>query len=106
MTYEQFISILNLYEKVSNELSELHDIGFDFFEGKYELSNSFYNLIDVFFNIHYNKEGYDWINWFIFETDYGKKTELTAKDENGEKICYSHESLYNFIEKNYKINDK
>jgi hypothetical protein len=106
MKYEEFNYIIMLYKKTSEEFSNLHDIGFDFFEGKYKLSESFYNLVSKIFEIHYDDLGIDMINWFIFETNYGMN-DLKAYDKDKNLICYSLESLYNYIEENHKkINDK
>lgn len=106
MKYEDFKYIIELYKKTSEEFSELHDIGIDFFEGKYKLSESFYYLTFKTFELFYNDEGVDMISWFIFETEYGTK-DLTATDKDGNRICYDIESLYNYIESYCKIvNDK
>lgn len=102
MKYNDFLYVMNLYKKVSDQFSELHDIGIDFFEGKYKLSEDFYYLLNKLFETHYNEHGVDMINWFIFESKYGTNN-LIATDENGDKICYSIESLHNYIEKNHKL---
>lgn len=102
MKLEDFKYIIELYKKTSEEFSELHDMGFDFFEGKYKISESFYYLTLKSFELFYNDVGINWIDWFIFESKYGTNN-LIAKDEKGDKICYDIESLYNYIEKNHKI---
>jgi len=98
MEYKDFKYIIDLYKKTSEELSELHDIGIDFFEGKYKLSESFYYMTNKLFETHYDDNGVDMINWFIFESEYGTN-DLKAKDENGNIICDTIESLYNYVEK-------
>jgi len=44
MEYSTFLKLLLTYKKVSEDLSQLHDIGIDFFEGKYRLSDLTYSL--------------------------------------------------------------
>jgi hypothetical protein len=123
MEYKYFLELLMTYKKTSEEISELYDIGVDLLEGKYKLSDRFYSMLQICLNSHYTKEGVEWVEWFIFENDYGQKdwssipkfNEETgkveiiddpaqaygAKDENGNIICYSYESLWEFI-KQYK----
>ena len=49
MEYGEFLSILLPYKKFQEETSELNSIGFDFFEGKYQLADSVYKLFQNFF---------------------------------------------------------
>jgi hypothetical protein len=102
MKLEDFTYLLELFKKTSDEFSELHDIGFDFFEGKYKLSDSFYFMLIKTLSLFYTKDGIEWIEWFMLEADYGTN-DLKAKDENGNPICYSIESLYNHVEQNHKL---
>ncbi len=76
---------------------------------------------------YFTEEGIDWINWFIYENEWGTKDwsklptidGLTgkiileeypmkaygAKDENGNPICFSFESTYEYV-KQYLKNKK
>lgn len=123
MEYSGFIKLLMTYKKSCEELSELHDIGIDLFEGKYKISDKLYSLLKITLDSHYNEKGVEWVEWFIFENDYGQKDWTSipkfnketgkieenndpidaygAKDENGDPICYSYDSLWEFI-KQYK----
>lgn len=99
------------YQKLSRDFSELHDIGIDFFEGKYKLSELTYSLFLSTFESHYTKEGIEWINWFVFDADWGLKdfnkrssiAEWGANNAEGNPIAYSFESLWELLEKDYKI---
>jgi hypothetical protein len=123
MEYKEFLTNIMTYKKLMEDISELYDIGFDFFEGKYKLSTHIENLMINTFNSHYTKEGVEWVEWFIYEADYGMKDFSStpsyeknengefvlvngngeirwgARDENEEPICYSYESLYEYIKK-------
>ena len=125
MKLDHFEKILNEYRKSQNTLSELHSIGFDLFEGKYKLDGSIYELFMASLDSHYTEVGVDWVTWFIFENDWGEKewnhiplykrnedgvmlmdTETVrhgATDEDGNPICYDIKSLWEFIEKDYKL---
>lgn len=114
MEYKDFLSLLMTYKKLTDDLSELHDIGFNFFEGKYRLMYHVEQIFETAISLHYTEAGVDWINWFIYENEYGQKDwtvydskgdkfKHPATDENGNPICYSFESLWNYIEEHHKI---
>jgi hypothetical protein len=102
MNINDFKNILENYKNFSNKISELHDLGFDFHEGKYKLMSDVEKMLDIILSIHYNEHGIDWINWFIYETNYGER-KLEAWDENKNLICQDLESLHEYIEKHHKI---
>lgn len=125
MKLENFEKILNEYRKSQNMISELYSIGFDLLEGKYKLDESIYNLFIASLDSHYTDIGVDWVIWFIFENEWGERewnnlplykrnedgvmildTETTrhgANDEHGNPICYDIKSLWECIEKDYKL---
>jgi len=100
MQQKEFKKLLKRYKALSNKLSKLHDIGFDFYEGKFELMSDIEKMFDISIESHYNEKGVDWINWFVYENDYGKN-KLEAKDGD-ELICYDIKSLHEYIEKHHK----
>ena len=126
MTYPHFIQILLAYKKFWEDISSLYDLGFDLMEGKYNLTHPFDLMLEASIESHYGKDGMDWVSWFIHESDYGQRdwsqsdtyetkedgtSELVYKkgevrfgahDENGNPICYSYESLWEYLEKEHK----
>jgi hypothetical protein len=126
MTYAHFIQILLACKKFWEDISSLHDLGFDLMEGKYNLTHPFGLMLQASIESHYGKDGWDWVSWFIYESDYGQRDwsqsdtysikedgtrELVHKegedrfgayDENGNPICYSFESLWEYLEKEQK----
>ncbi len=125
MKYPNFLNSMLTYKKLSEDLSELHSIGIDFFEGKYKLSELSYSLFQSSFKSHYTEEGIEWIDWFIFEADWGQKdfskTPVYIPDHNGDftrpdlkeprwgaqkdgkAIAYSYQSLWELLEEDYKL---
>lgn len=101
MQLDELENLLKKYKAVSDNLSELHDIGFDFYEGKFPLMSDMEFIFDLTILSHYNKKGAEWVNWFVYETNYGQK-DMEAKDENDNPICYDVKSLYEYIEKHHK----
>jgi hypothetical protein len=101
MLLKEFENLLEKYKSLSDKISELHDIGFDFYEGKFPLMSDVEKLFDIMISTHYNEKGVDWINWFIYETDYGQK-DMEGRDENNKPICYDIKSLHEYIQKYHK----
>jgi len=86
MTYEKFISLITTYQKFEQDLEKLAGIGFDFYEGKFPLVSYASKMLEEAMLSHYNDFGWDWISWFIWENDYGKK-KLEAWDADGKPIA-------------------
>jgi hypothetical protein len=101
MNKETFIKIITQHQKIFGEFHELNSLGFDFYEGKYKLVDKYDTIFDIMFECAFTDEGVDWIYWFIWENDYGIK-KLKATDENGAPICYSVESLYDYVKQYLK----
>ena len=96
MKFKEFKNLLNKYKKIEKSYSELHDIGMDFYEGKYQLSSLTSEILTISLESHYMDKGVDWIMWFIFETDYGKKD---MKGRDGDvPICYDMKSTWEYCE--------
>jgi hypothetical protein len=127
MKYETFLKAITEYRKGLDMVSDLYSIGFDFMEGKYKISEIFNSQFDCLMESHYNEQGVDWVNWFIFENDFGekdwskyktinKKPEdifksinggkediYGAQDEDGNPIFYSIKSTWEYLEKHNKL---
>ena len=126
MKYKEFKKIIKTHKYGMEMIHVLYELGFDMMEGEFKLSSviddQFYNALNLF----YNDEGVEWINWFIYESNYGKrdftKTPIFEKnkdgvsilsekisdgygahDEDGMPICYSFKSLWEYIEKHHKL---
>jgi hypothetical protein len=92
------------FKRYNEVISEAYDVGLDLLEGKFTTSKNVSDIIESSFISHYGKEGWEWIEWFIYENDYGQRG-MEATD-NGEPICYSYESLFDYLNNNHKINHK
>jgi hypothetical protein len=97
MTLEQFKKLIDLHRQVRKELSELNDMGFDFFEGAFKLSDHFENMMEIVVTTNFGELGWEWVSWFIYETAYQSNKKYEAYDENSELICQDVEGLYNYI---------
>ena len=94
MTYETFL-------KITLELQRQERIVDDLYKSKIDLLefiDPYHGLIHLLIKEIYGEEGVDWWSWFCYENDYGRGT-LEAWDENKNRICYSLESLWEYLEK-------
>ena len=93
MTYETFL-------KVTLELQKQERIVDNLYNNKIDLNefiDPYHGLITLLIKEIYGEEGVDWWSWFCYENDYGQGT-LEAWDENKNRICYSLESLWQYLE--------
>lgn len=122
MKYERFLKITLSLQKQDRVLSNLNDNGVDLVN----FTDPYGIIINELITEIYGKRGADWFNWFCWESDFGQRdwskgdtyrmnedgtSELIHKDgevrfgaydENNNPICYSHESLWEYLEKNCK----
>jgi hypothetical protein len=127
MEYKIFLEAITEYRKGLNMISDLYSIGFDLMEGKYKLSEILDSQFKSFIKSHYDSEGEDWVNWFIFENDFGEKDwskyktfkksneeifrsiagaekeKFGARDADGNPIFYSIESTWEYLEKHHRL---
>jgi hypothetical protein len=101
MTKEEFTEVLRLYKKYVDNTTELAKIGLNLDDSEYPLNVYVEKMLFTFIQAIYNEEGADWISWFIYENEYGNKG-VAAWDKDNTPICYSIDSLYDYLEQNCK----
>jgi hypothetical protein len=97
MKYENFLKIIQQIQEQDSVVNKLYDQKIDFLD----FVDPYHRIISSLFIEIYGEGGWDWISWFCYETDYGKK-EMGAWDENDQPICRNLEELHEFLEKNHK----
>ena len=101
MKFEDFFKIIDCYRRGSEMISDLYGLGFDLIEGRFQLSNILFEQLENSIRFVYGDDGLDWVEWFIFENEYGDKG---MEAWNGsELICQSYEGLFTYLEKNHKL---
>lgn len=115
------------YKKFLSNIDAHCDFGVESVsEGPHSLDNHAEELISSFIISHYGEDGWEWVSWFIYESQWGEKDwsvnktykakedgvleevdkgdylKYGAFDENGNPICYSIESLFRYLEKELK----
>jgi hypothetical protein len=98
MTYERFLKVTLSIKKQDEVISDLYKQKVDLID----FVDPYHVIILELIQEIYGEEGYDWWSWFCYENDFGQKG-LEAFDENENPICYSFESLWEFLENMKKI---
>jgi len=120
MEYSKFAEIIMRLKKQGEITSKAYELKIDLIDFTDDLNR----VIDILIREVYGDEGYDWFTWFCYESDFGEKdwsklpcyksvdgimtkiheageVRYGATDENGEPICHSIESTWEYLEKNY-----
>lgn len=126
MDYKEFEKLILTYQKFNKDSSELYKLGINIFDGHFNLAEQCSKILDIVLNTLFKEEGVDWVNWFIFENDFGnkdwsgliyfkdsngkiiteEKQSLTghgAQDKDGNSICYDLPSLWETVKKYKKV---
>jgi hypothetical protein len=101
MTYENFLKVILQLQKQDRIIDNLYKNNVDLIE----FVDPYHGIIQTLMKEIYGEEGVDWFNWFCYENDFGTKG-LEAWDENKNRICYSHETLWQYLETLKKENGK
>ena len=123
MTYERFLKITLGVKDESEKLDTLYKLGVEL----YDIADPYHVIINELITEVYGDEGFDWWSWFCWESDFGQKDWSTAptykekldgtvemihdegevrygaQDAEGNPICYSLESTWEYLEKNHKV---
>ena len=96
MTKELFKKIIEEIKLAQKYNHKYYKFGIDLYEGKYPIAEVHGIITDLFWESLYDVHGVDWINWFMWENDFGNN-KMEAWD--GDKlICQTVEELYEYIE--------
>ena len=125
MKYENFLKVVMTQRKMEEQISKAYELKInliDFVEDYQLITKTLLTEI-------YGEQGYDWYTWFCYENEYGERDWSTsptlirqddenyatleqdeivhgATDENGNPICYSFLSLWEYLESEYNSKDK
>ena len=96
----RFIEIVNELQFAWDNISKYYKLGIDLLESESPVVDPLFGIVDKLFKLIYNEKGIEWIDWFIYENDFGRN-KLEAYDDD-KLICQTVEDLYDYIQE-YKI---
>ena len=103
MSKDEFVSIVNSYMQFSDRIHNITNFGIEtVIEGKNEIVSVVGDMFFTAIKSHYNEFGVDWIDWFVYETKFGRKQMDAYAD--GKLICQDVHGLYEYIEQ-YKLSN-
>ena len=120
MTYERFLKITLELQKESLRIQKLYDNGVDLIN----YVDPYHKIINELIREVYGDGGFEWWSWFCWEAEFGTRdwstTPLYEKDSDGNMkkvydteprwgahdgegnpICYSFESTWEYLEREY-----
>lgn len=93
MNYEQFKTIIETLQEVSDRSHSIYKLGVDLMDYDEPYHKAICTLLDSVFN----DVGRGWVDWYLYERPgFNGKTNL-ATDENGNEICHNIESLWETV---------
>lgn len=99
---EDFIKVITDYKNWQDRVGQVADVlGLNILESDWMDYPNF--LFQDFIESHFDEEGVDWINWWLFEKPINDETQ--AWDENNNEIqTKTIEDLWNLVE-THRLND-
>jgi len=96
MNYEKFKNIIESLEKVRERSHSMYKLGVNLID----YDDMYHNIINNLLNSVFDKEGNDWIDWYLYERiGFTNKVNL-ATDKDGNEICYDIPSLWKEVKNN------
>ena len=96
MNYEKFKNIIESLEKVRERSHSMYKLGVNLID----YDDMYHNIINNLLNSVFDKEGNDWIDWYLYERiGFNNKVNL-ATDKDGNEICYDISSLWEEVKNN------
>ena len=97
-----FVAMINAIEKYDAEIERWADFGIELYE--LPICELTWELINMYLEEMFNKDGVDWINWYIYE----RKSIITGEvlpcfDEEGKEFYVNTpEDLWKLVEQHQK----
>ena len=96
MIYKQFAKFIADYKAIFDKWSKARELGIDLLE----YDDLFHKVIDQLGLAYFSEGGWDWISWYVCETDFQSgKEKYEARDTDGNLICQDVEGLYEYLVK-------
>jgi hypothetical protein len=100
MTKKKFLKLLLTLQKESLIIGKSYELGIDLIN----FVDPYHEIVSLLIKEIYGKKGYDWFSWYCYDNDFGTKG---LEAYSGKKrICYSHDTLWEYLKKYNKKRKK
>ena len=93
MKRKQFKQLINLLDEQQQSIDKAYAIDIDILE----FMNPMFTANEILFKEAFGEEAAEWISWFMYEKDFGRREDLGAWDEDKTEICRTVDELYDYI---------
>ncbi len=93
MKRKQFNMLMHLLEKQSMQIDNVMPFGIDLIE----FMDPLYKVNDMLMKEAFGEEAADWISWFMYEKDFGRRDDIKAWDKDDTEICRTVDQLYDYV---------
>lgn len=93
INYDEFEKIILNLQKTQDQANLLYKNGVDITK----ITDNLHTIIEDLLGVIFTNDGKDWIEWFIYEKEFGRDDDIKAWDEDNNEIAYDIKSLYEYI---------
>lgn len=94
MTLDQFKIVIESLETVNKRSRAIYQLGVELTD----YNDLWYTLSTTLLESIFDKEGKNWIDWYLYERVGFDGRILKAFDENNNEICHNIESLWETVQ--------
>ena len=96
MNYKKFKILITTLEKTREKSHALYLLGVNLMD----YNDMYHTIISNLLTSVFDKEGKDWIDWYLYERIGFKDKVQLAQDKDGNEICYDIPSLWKEVKNN------
>jgi len=96
MNYKKFKILITTLEKTREKSHALYLLGVNLMD----YDDMYHTIITNLLTSVFDKEGKDWIDWYLYERIGFKDKVHLAQDKDGNEICYDIPSLWKEVKNN------
>jgi hypothetical protein len=94
MKFSIFENIMVTLRKSNQQSHDLNSLGIDVTQ----VTDPLHQVISHLLGSHYGQEGLDWIDWFMYDKEFGKREDIKAYDKEKNEICKNLYELWEIVE--------
>jgi len=93
MTLQEFTYLINLIDADNKRTRDAYRLGIDLSE----FSENAEAAIDCLLKHVFDEFQYETLSWWMYEKDFGRKSDVTMEDADGNEVCRTIEELHEYL---------